>query len=476
MSPERRIARNTLFMLCGQAGQALCVLVLWLLIARLLTPEAIGQYSLAVSLSAVFALVTKVGYEHLAIREVARHREQAPSYLGRILTLKGALALVGYMLLVVTVLAVGYGRGKASLIIVVGATSFITTLVIALEWCFQAFERMEYQGGLKLLRGLSVLTLGAVVLLLGGGIMGVALVQLVTAGSFFAIIYYVVIRRFARPEWRMDWPAMGAMTKKAVPFGLGIFATVLLFNMDTIMLSHMQGDVATGLYNLAYRLVDGLKLMPIAFASALYPSLSNAFKHEREALAPLVVRSWYFMVLLAVPAAVGTTMLSDRLIVFFFGARYEAAGPVLALIVWAGALLFVFSVLSTTFAAIDRQPTGAALVFFGTGINVGLNLVFIPRWGAWGASLALVVAMFVISALGFVLIGRVLSISQWGSPARYASIATATALMAAGVWMVRGANLGVVIAVGVLIYGVIIFATRGLRWTDLRALMRTASG
>lgn len=476
MSPERRVARNTLFIFVGQAGQALCILALWLLIARLLTPEAIGQYSLAVSLSAVFAIVTKLGLEPLAIREVARHPEEAPSYLGRILTLKGGLALVGYMFLLVTVLVVGYGRGKSSLIFVVGATTFVTTLVMALEWCFQAFERMEYQGGLRLLRGLTILGLGATVLLLGGGILGVALAQLATACCFFAIIYFVVSRRFARPDWRRDWSAMGSMTMKAIPFGLGIFATVLLFNVDTIMLSHMQGDVATGLYNLAYRLMDGLKLVPIAFASALYPSLSNAFKHDRESLPPLVVRSWYFMVLLALPAAVGTTMLSDRLIVFFFGARYEAAGPVLALIVWAGALLFVFGVLSTTFAAIDRQPTNAGLIFLGTGLNVGLNFIFIPRWGAWGAGLALVVAMFVITTLGFVWIGRHLSIHQWGSPARYASIVSATALMAAGVWIIRGAKLGVVIAVGALIYGVLIFFTRGLRWTDLRVLMRSTSG
>lgn len=476
MVTERRVAKNTLFLLVGQISQALCALVLWLLIARVLTPEAIGQYSLAVSLSAIFAIVSKVGYEHLAIREVARNKEKASEYLGDILTLKGGLALVGYALLASTVLAVGYPRGKGALILVVGATTFVVSLVTALEWCFQAFERMEYQGMLRVFRGLGALGLGAAVLLAGGGILGVALAQLVVACGLVAAIYLVVRRRFARPVWRLDWLAFGAITKKALPFGMGIFATVLLFNMDTVMLSHMKGDVATGLYNLAYRLVDALKLLPIAFSSAIYPPLSYAFKHDREALGSLIVRAWYLMALAALPVAVGTSMLADRLVVFFFGARYAAAGPVLALIVWAGALLFLFSILGTTFAAVDRQPTGAGLVFLGAIINVSLNFVFIPWWGAWGASLALVVALLVMTTIGSVSVARHLSVPIWGSPVRYASIGVATALMAAVVWMLRGANLAVIILAGAVIYTVAIFGTRGLRWSDLQVLRRSVSG
>lgn len=476
MVTERRVAKNTLFLLAGQISQAICTLALWLLIARVLNPAAIGQYSLAVSLSAIFALVSKVGYEYLAIREVARHKEKASEYLGDILTMKGGLALVGFGLLAATVLAVGYPRGKGALILVVGATTFIVTLVAALEWCFQAFERMEYQGGLRVLRGLGALGLGAAALLAGGGILGVALAQLVIAFGFFAAIYTVVRRHFARPTWRLDWSAFGALSRRALPFGLGIFATVLLFNVDTVMLSHLKGDVATGLYNLAYRLVDGLKLLPIAFSSAIYPPLSYAFKHDREALTSLIVRAWYLMMISALPVAVGTTMLADRLVVFLFGARYAAAGPVLALLVWAGALLFLFSILSTTFAAIDRQPTGAGLVFLGTAINVSLNFVFIPRWGAWGAGLALVIAMLVMTTLGFASVSRHVSVPTWGSPFRYASMTVATALMAAGVWMLREANLAVVILAGVVIYTAAIFGTRGLRWADLQVLRRPASG
>ncbi len=476
MPTERRVAKNTLFLLGGQMAQALCTLALWLLIARLLSAEAIGRYSLAVSLSAIFTLVSKVGYENLAVREVARHRERAGAYLGDILTLKGALAVAGYILLAATVVAVGYPRGKGALILVVGAATFVFTLVAALEWCFQAFERMDYQGGLRVLRGLGNFGLGALALVVGGGILGVAVAQLVVMGLLFVLVFTLISRRFARPVWRLDWSAFASMTRQALPFGVGIVATVLLFNADTVMLSHLKGDVTTGLYNLAYRLVDGLKLLPIAFCSALYPALSHAFKNDREALTGLVVRAWYLMAISAVPVAVGTMLLADRLIVFFFGARYAAAGPVLALLVWAGALLFLFSVLSTTLAAIDRQATGAGLVLLGTGVNIALNLLFIPRWGAWGASLALVVALALVTALALLYIGRHLAISRWGSPVRYGSLAVATAVMALGLWSLRGANLALEVLAGAALYGLAIFATRGLRWADLQVLWRPVSG
>ncbi len=175
MATERRVAKNAAFLLVGQVVQALCALALWLLIARILNPDAIGQYALAVALAAIFANVCKVGYESLAIREVARHRELAAMYLGDILILKGGLSLLGFLLLVATVLAIHYPAGKGNLILVVGATTFVAALVAGLEWCFRAFERMEYQGGISVFRGLATLGFGAGVLWWGGDILGVAL-------------------------------------------------------------------------------------------------------------------------------------------------------------------------------------------------------------------------------------------------------------------------------------------------------------
>ena len=476
MATEKRVAKNTMFLLVGQAGQAVGTLVLWLIVARLLDPDAIGQYALAVSLAAIFANVCKVGYENLAIREVARNREQAATYLGDILTLKGGLAIVGFLLLAATVALVGYPGEKGALILVVGATTFTVAMIAGLEWCFQAFERMEYQGGLRLLRSVVTLVLGAGVLWWSRNILGLAVVQLGVSCVIFALVFTIIRRRFARPAWRLDWPAFGAMTRQALPFGIGIFGTVLLFNVDTIMLSHLKGDAVTGIYNLAYRLVDALKILPIALASALYPPLSQAFLHDRASLTALVTKAWFLMVIAALPVAVGTTLLADRFILLFYGGRYVAAGPVLAILVWAGALMFLFSVLSITLSAIDRQPTGAGLVFMGTLINIGLNFFLIPRWGAWGASLALVIAMVIMTTAGLVYLARHLAIPRWGSPERYASMAFATAIMAAGVWWLRGANLAVVTLAGVAIYTVTIVATRGLRWADLDVLRRPASG
>jgi hypothetical protein len=81
-----------------------------------------------------------------------------------------------------------------------------------------------------------------------------------------------------------------------------------------------------------------------------------------------------------------------------------------------------------------------------------------------------------MTTAGLVYLARHLAIPRWGSPERYASMAFATAIMAAGVWWLRDANLAVVTLTGVAIYTVTIVATRGLRWADLDVLRRPASG
>jgi PST family polysaccharide transporter len=100
------------------------------------------------------------------------------------------------------------------------------------------------------------------------------------------------------------------------------------------------------------------------------------------------------------------TFLSEPLMRFLYGDQYLAAGPVLAIHIWAG--LFVFLGVARGAWIIAEGATRIALLTTSSGavINVMLNLYLVPRYGAIGAAIAAVISYGFSDYLVFLLIPR----------------------------------------------------------------------
>jgi O-antigen/teichoic acid export membrane protein len=103
------------------------------------------------------------------------------------------------------------------------------------------------------------------------------------------------------------------------------------------------------------------------------------------------------MVALALPIAVGVSVLSGPLIFLLYGTSYAESAPILAIHVWAGPFVFLGAALSRWLIAEDRLRF--SLVRHGTGalVNVALNLILIPPLGGIGAAISTLVSYAVAS-------------------------------------------------------------------------------
>ena len=71
---------------------------------------------------------------------------------------------------------------------------------------FYAFEKMEYPAGLTNAVALLKVALGALVLLLGWGYVGLAAVALVVNMIQMLWLYVPAARTLFKPQWKWDWP------------------------------------------------------------------------------------------------------------------------------------------------------------------------------------------------------------------------------------------------------------------------------
>lgn len=183
----------------------------------------------------------------------------------------------------------------------------------------------------------------------------------------------------------------------------------LLFSIDLWFVKYHLGGEAVGQYVSASSIAKIPYFLSLAISSALLPSISRASKAQDEKrmrdITAIALRYW-LMLLLAMIVVVSSTATS--LIYLFFGEKYVQAGPILAVLFAAIALITFSAVMNTILIARDQLKP--CLLSTGTLIilHVLSNAVLVPQVGGLGAAYAtLIVGVAGILINGLLLLNNI---------------------------------------------------------------------
>ena len=137
-------------------------------------------------------------------------------------------------------------------------------------------------------------------------------------------------------------------------------------------------------------------------------------------------------------------------------------------------LLFVTNLVGNCLGAVGRQRAVLAIAGANVFVNIGLNLILIPRMDYAGAALAtLLTELCGFAMFAFVLRG---DLRAMFAGRQLLGLVAANAALAAVLFAVRAWPVIVVIVIGALAYLGMIVALRLLRPDDLRSLMPASRG
>jgi O-antigen/teichoic acid export membrane protein len=401
MTTAKRIAKNSTFIFIGDAIGHILQLILVVYLVRYLGDVTFGKYAFAFAFTSLFMILSDMGLSTLSIREIARDTSKAGEYLTNISITKFILSLITIVLIVVTINLMHYPHDTILAVYIVGGGTVFTSLTSFFRSIFRAFERMEYEAITRIVERLLIFGSVLPVLFLGYGLIEVVLAMLIAHALIFIFTLAIIIKKFTRPVLLFDFSLCKSLIKEALPFGLaGVFA-IIYFQTDTIMLSVMKGDAVVGWYNAAYRLVMGTLFIPGAFVGALYPVLSRYFTSSKDSLMFVYEKSFKFLLMLAIPLGIGTTLLADRIIIFLYGEDFVHSIIALQLLIWVASMLFIYSIVGYTLASINKQLLDTRITGISALLNVGLNLLLIPTYSYIGAGIASIVSQVFVFTCEF---------------------------------------------------------------------------
>ena len=257
--------------------------------------------------------------------------------------------------------------------------------------------------------GLNILFLPLLDLGVTGYVGSIILADLLTT------VFLVVLTRL----WRavklqtVSWQTIRTMLKFCLP----LVPTTLFWWVtgvsDRFMVEQMCSADLNGLYTAAYKVPNLLIYAISIFDSAWKLSVSS--EDDPKACAAFYSRVWRVYTTLAFLGGGGLIILSRFLAHILFAVKFEDAWVYIPMLTFATVFTALCTFLGSVYFTSQKTMGSMLTALAGAVLNVALNLLLIPRYGAMGASVATFASYFAVCILRLVTVRRLIPFKQeWG--------------------------------------------------------------
>lgn len=374
--------RGVLWLLSDQILRTVLAFLSGILVTRYLGPAQFGRLSHAIAIVSVLAPVATLGISGILVRDMVRAdpRKRAElhgtallgKFIAGITTFFASLAIAcvadDRSLLLVAAVALGpifqaldvydaslqvEGRFALSAFGRSGAALVVTLVKVVLIWCRAPLLAFAVAGAAEyLLYGLSWIW---------------SCRQLISGRV-------IVSLRVLRVWMKESWLVMGAAC-----------AVQVQAQLDQVLMGRFAAMTELGNYAAAMRIVAAFGFIPIVLQTAAAPIIARAKAASPAAYRDALQQFYRMTVGISILCAVPMVCLADTIVVGLLGHGFvDCVGmlPVLSLRFLLGALGVARSLYVLNEGLLLPSFFGAVIA---ACVNISLNLLLIPRYGAWGA-------------------------------------------------------------------------------------------
>jgi O-antigen/teichoic acid export membrane protein len=381
------LARNTVWMIAGLGGNSLVQAGAFLLLARLLGVAEYGVFAGAFALVSTFTPYSSLGSQMTFMRYVSTDRGAAQIHWGNMVAITAAttvllaagLAVAGAKLL---------GPGSMGMIaVLVVSNCFMGQITNNASIVFQTFERMKETSWLRVLSNLlRLFAIAGLMLYLKHATALQCSFGILVSSTLAALIAFIWVRSVIG-HMRISSSVFRKRFWEGIGFSVAGSTTAVYNDVDKMMLSHYGMNTASGIYTLAYRVVDFATIPVNAIDTACLP---RYFVLSRDGLTSVsrLARKIVPLGALSGLVAGGLTLLAAPFFVHIVGHGFGDSLLAIRWLCWLPALRGVHQLAGGVLTATGRQNYRTAAQFLIAALNLVLNLIWIPTHGWLGAAWA----------------------------------------------------------------------------------------
>jgi O-antigen/teichoic acid export membrane protein len=204
-----------------------------------------------------------------------------------------------------------------------------------------------------------------------------------------AISFFLVMVHTGKIHFKFEPQFSLAILKKSYPYAILILLMGLYNRIDSVMLERLlpDGSRQAGIYAQAFRILDAASMFALLFANLLLPMFSRMLKHK-EPIGPLVQLSFFLILVPSIIVSITSVFFRHQVMELLYHSHVEDSATIFSILMigfTAIATTYIFGTLLTANGSLKMLNI---MAFFGMLINIGLNLILIPRYQALGAAVS----------------------------------------------------------------------------------------
>ena len=386
----------------GNVVYAGCQWGMLMALAKLGSPEKVGQFALGLAVTAPIIM-----FSNLQLRAIQATDARREYRFGHYLALR--LATTALSLLVIAGIACRYRPETALVVLAVGLAKAFESLSDVVYGLQQAHERMDRIALSMMIKGpFSLVALGAMVYLTAS----IAWGALALAGVWgLLLIAYDIpngIRLLdhgdtLRPCW--DLPALARLAWLALPLGIMMMLSSLNANIPRYFIEQYWGERELGIFAaLAYLMVVGNTVVG-ALGQSASPRLA---KHHADgnvaSFQRLLLRIVWIGLLLGAVGVLVALMAGRHLLCLLYSPEYAEHSKAFALLMTSSGLWYIASMLGYAATARRRIRSQSIALTAVVLVSVVSCRILVPTFGILGAALSSLLASTICAGCYLVLV------------------------------------------------------------------------
>ena len=451
VATKRQIRGSSLLMV-GQFISKGVTFAIQILIVRYLSKSDYGAFAYALSIAAIGETITTFGLDRAITRFVSIYHEKSEydKMFGTILMVLSSIISLGVAMILLFYGLQGMIAGRfisdqqaSALLLILIFIAPVDALDAVFTGMFAVFSRpgaiffRKYVlgPGLKLVVVLLLILSKSGVRFLAVGYVAVDTVVV----AIFAILLFRTLRGFGIFK-HFSWGAIRVPAREVLSFTVPLLASDLVYvvmgSVDALLLAHFYGTIDVAALRSVQPTAKLNQLVLMSFGLLFTPVAARMFaRNDREEINNLYWQNAAWIAVISFPIFALTFSLARPITLLLYGSRYEGSAIILALLSFGYYFNAATGQNGLTLKVYGKIRYVVAIDLFIAALNLGVNLLLIPRYGALGAAVGTAGTMILFNILkqAGLGLGTGINLFDW----RYARVYVIIATGAAGLSLVQ---------------------------------------
>lgn len=392
-----RYLKNTGLLMLGRVGSIAIKMVTSIMVANYLLTYNNGILNTSLAYIFLFASVAGLGLDSFIVKELHQYPEKRDQILGTAFMLKVIAGLSCIPAIYLAWQLFPLADVSYKFIFILSFTGLLQSLTVV-DAYFQSEVQSKYIMQVQIVGNLLSAAI-KVFLIYGLGASLIAFVYALIVDVFvLSLGYLIMYQRKGRSvfHWRYNRRLALRLLSLSWPLIISGIMVSVYMKIDAIMLKEILGKTgasAAGAYATVVMFSEALNFVPVAIVTSLFPAILNARRDDPQRYQKRLQNLFDLMVWLSMAFAIFISF-SSSYIYTWFKPEFASAAPVLTVHVWGGIFVFLGVASGQYLIAEGHQKLTFIRTGIGALINIGLNLVLIPKMGMMGTAIATVIAYF----------------------------------------------------------------------------------